>query len=663
MRRLFRGRHGSGHHLVAAFAVAVALFATGVPSHGQSETANPAIEITSPLGRSGLPGRVRIVARVTSHGEATPEVRFLVDGKLLATDTDGPPYAVEWEDENPFEKRQLAVEFDDPSGKLERDEVELEPFEFVDVAQVMSVGVDATVQDAKGHFVGGLTTTDFHLLENGVPQSIDSLRATATPATFALLIDSSQSMSRNIEFVRLAAGRFAKYLRDVDSMVVAPFNNSITTVTGPTRDAATIRDAVTAIRPKGGTAIMDALAEVAGQFSEGEGRRVVVLLTDAYDEQSLGEPDQVLEELKASRVTVFVVSIGGVAGVSNRGERLLRRIAVETGGRAFFPYNEKQLAEVHSAIAEDVQHEYQLAYTPQNQTQDGTWREITLLTDDPNRKIRARTGYRAPLPPPVRASIEFTATDAHQQWIELSRGDIEVTEDGVPQKVDVFNEAVAPVSIMLALDSSGSMTKAAAGVQQAAHTFINALRPDDPLGMIVFADKAETVHDLSTKRELSNAAINEYRAKGGTALWDALTEGITRLRTVEGRRVVVVVTDGRDENAASNGPGSQHTWEDVIAAAKEVDATVYAIGLGTNVDHDRLAELASLTGGESYISTDVNALDQQYRRVVEELHRRYVLAYTSTNSKRDGSWRNVEIRPIAEGLRARSRGGYWAPAQ
>jgi Ca-activated chloride channel family protein len=661
VRRLLRGRHGTSHHLIVA--IAIALIVTGESSHGQGEPAAAAIQITSPLGRSGLPGRVRIVARIADQGDEVPTVRFLVDGTLLATDTDGPPYAVEWDDENPFEKRLLTVEFDSPAGTVERDEVELAPFEFLDVARVMSVGVDATVQDAKGRFVGGLTADDFQLLENGTPQALDSVRSTATPATFALLIDSSQSMSRNMDFVRLAAGRFAKYLRDVDAMVVAPFADTITNLTGPTRDETTISEAVTAIRSKGGTAIMDALAEVAGGFAEGIGRRVVVLLTDAYDEKSIGDPEHVLEKLKNSRVTVFVVSIGGVAGVSNRGERLLRRIATETGGKAFFPYNEKQLAEVHATIAEDVQHEYQLTYTPQNQTQDGTWREITLLTSDPKRKIRARTGYRAPMPPPVRASIEFTVTDSGKQWVELSKEDIEVVEDGVAQVVDVFNEAVAPVSIILALDSSGSMTRATASVQQAARTFIGALRPDDPLGVITFADKAETAHDLSIKRELSNAAIDEYRARGGTALYDALTEGITRLRTVEGRRVIVVVTDGRDENAASNGPGSQHSWDDVVAVAREVDATVYAIGLGSNVDHDKLAELAALTGGESYISEDVAALEQQYRRIVEELHRRYVLAYTSTNSKRDGAWRSVEIRPRAEGLQVRSRGGYSAPSQ
>jgi Ca-activated chloride channel family protein len=661
VRRLLRGRHGTRHHLIVALAVAVIV--TGESSHGQSEPAPPAIQITSPLGRSGLPGRVRIVARIAEHGDELPSVRFFVDGTLLGTDTDGAPFAIEWDDDNPFEKRVLSVEFDAPGGAIERDEVELTPFEFIDVARVMSVGVDATVQDAKGRFVGGLTATDFQLLENGIPQTLDSVRATATPATFALLIDSSQSMSRNMDFVRLAAGRFAKYLRDVDEMVVAPFADKIINLTGPTRDEATISEAVTAIRSKGGTAIMDALAEVSGGFAEGEGRRVVVLLTDAYDEKSLGDPELVLEKLKNSRVTVFVVSIGGVAGVSNRGERLLRKIAHETGGKAFFPYNEKQLAEVHAAIAEDVQHEYQLTYTPQNQTEDGTWREITLLTSDPKRKIRARTGYRAPMPPPVRASIEFTAIDAGRQWVELSKDDIEVSEDGVPQKVDVFNEAVAPVSIMLALDSSGSMTKAAASVQEAARTFVSALRPDDPLGVITFANEAEMAHDLSTNRALSNAAIGEYVARGGTALYDALTESFTRLRSVEGRRVVVVLTDGRDENASSNGPGSQHSWDDVVAVAKEVDATVYAIGLGSNLDRDKLEQLAALTGGESYVSEDVTALEQQYRRIVEELHRRYVLAYTSTNSKRDGAWRDVEIRTKVEGLQVRSRGGYSAPSQ
>ncbi len=622
------------------------------------------IEITSPLGRSGLPGKVRIVARVTAPKDApTPKVRFFVDSALLATDSDGPPYAVEWEDVNPYEKTRLAAEVDDPVAGVIRTELELPSFDFVEEASVMSVGLEASVQDGRGKYVGGLSASDFRLYEDGVAQGLDSLSSEAAPATFALLVDSSQSMSKNIAFVQHAAGRLIKFLRPIDSVVVAPFRNGITTVTGPTKDPVTIRDAIGAIAPRGGTAIIDALRDVAERFGDGPGRRVVVLITDGYDERSQGESDDVLEELKASRVTVYVISIGGVAGVSIRGERLLRRIATDTGGRAFFPYNETQLTDVHTAITDDVKHQYRLTYTPTNQLQDGTWRTIKVEMDGTAHRIIARPGYRAPNPAPVRASVEFTARDQRMQHVDLQKSDLEVFEDGVPQKVEVFNEAVAPVSIMLAMDGSGSMTRSAANAREAAHAFVKALRADDPLGVLIFADKVEVSHDLSVRRELSHEAIEAYSTAGGTALYDALAESVTHMKSVKGRRVVVLVSDGRDENAASNGPGSSRSWEEALAAVADVDATVYAIGIGTRVDRERLEQVATLTGGEAYFTSDIAELEGNYRRIVEELHRRYVLAYTSTNGKRDGSWRKVEIRPSTEGVRVRTRGGYFAPAK
>lgn len=661
MRGLLRRRRERG--LVAAALIVSAIGLHVGAARGAAE--DPfTIEITSPLGRSGLPGKVRIVARVTYPKDApAPSVRFFVDNVLLGTDTDGPPFAVEWDDANPYEKARLTAEVDDPVKGVVRTELDLSPFEFLEEAAVMSVGLEATVQDARGRFVGGLTANDFRLTEDGQPQALDTLATEPTPATFALLVDSSQSMSKNIEFVQHAAGRMMKYLRDIDRVVVAPFKSSITTVTGPTRDATTIADAIKHISPSGGTAIIDALREVAGRFGDGPGRRIVVLITDGYDERSQGEPDEVLEQLKSSRVTVYVISIGGVAGVSIRGERLLRRIATETGGRAFFPWNETQLADVHETITDDVKHQYRLTYTPTNQVQDGTWRTISVQAAAPGLRVLARPGYRAPMPLPIRASIEFTAVDEHFQRVELTRADLRVLEDGVAQQVDVFNEAVAPVSVMLVLDGSGSMTRAAETARQAAHAFVNSLRKDDPLGVMVFADSVEISHDLSTKRELSHDAVEGYETRGGTALYDALGEATDRLKTVRGRRVVVLVTDGRDENAASNGPGSRRSWDNALATVAAADTTVYAIGIGVRVDRERLEQVAAVTGGEAYFTTDVTELEQNYRRIVEELHRRYVLGYISTNGKRDGSWRKVEISTSNPSVRLRSRGGYFAPGR
>jgi Ca-activated chloride channel homolog len=623
------------------------------------------IQITSPLGRTGLPGTVRIVARVTTAAEAPAPaaVRFYVNGALIATDADGPPYVAEWEDENPFEPCTLAVEIDDPAGPPIRDTVELLPLTITEVTDVTSVGVDAAVQDARGRYVGGLDASQFILQEDGEPQTIDLVLSDAPAATFTLLIDSSQSMSSNVRFVRLAAAQLVGFLRDEDQIVVAPFRKGITAITGPTRDLATIAGAVSAVTPQGGTAIVDALQQVSERVNASEGRRVVVLITDGYDEHSRHTFETTLASLKASQVTVYVVGVGGVAGVSLKGEQLLRQIATETGGRAYFPWNPKELAEAHAAIAADVQHRYRLAYTPTNQQKDGTWRVITLSALNVSYTVRARPGYEALHPPPVRASVEFTATDQARQYIDLAREDLDVIEDGVAQHVDVFHEAVAPVAIVLAVDASGSMIRAAEIARQAAAHFVDAVRAQDPLAVVQFADRAELVADLQVARDEAHAALANYIPKGGTALYDALQLSMLRLRTTEGRRVVVVVTDGRDENAASTAAGSVATWEMVIGTAQAMDATVYAIGLGSRVERVRLQQLAELTGGEAYFTDDLASLDTEYRRVIEDLHRRYVLGYTSTNGKRDGAWRTVELRSPAGPVRFRSRGGYHAPTQ
>jgi hypothetical protein len=101
----------------------------------------------------------------------------------------------------------------------------------------------------------------------------------------------------------------------------------------------------------------------------------------------------------------------------------------------------------------------------------------------------------------------------------------------------------------------------------------------------------------------------------------------------------------------------------VLATARTTGATVYAIGFGANVDVARLSELAANTGGEAYFTNDISELPKHYQRIVDDLHRRYTLAYTSTNSERNGEWRAVGIKTADPALKVRSPGGYFAPAQ
>ena len=621
------------------------------------------VRITSPLGRTGQPGTVRIVAQIHAENTLVKGVRFFVDGKLLKESSDGPPYATEWNDDNPFQQTEITVQAWDDHGNSALDKVVLKPVEVQDETHVGSVLLEASVQDKTGRFISGLAAKDFRVSEDGQPQTLELTQQEEVPSNLAVLVDSSQSMSRRVDFVREAAQRLASYMRPKDRMLVVPFSRHLGPITGPTDDKKTVGEAVAAIAPKGGTAIMDSLIELSAQLKPLPGRNAIVLITDGYDENSEQNVSEALQACKDAQATVYVVGIGGVAGISIKGQRVLKQIADATGGRLFLPAREEQLPAIHELIADDVQHRYMVTYTPKNQELDGRWRKISLETTKPDYVVHTRPGYFAPAPPPVKPSIEFTITDKDEKYLNVEASDLTVIEDGVEQKIDTFQEAVAPVSIVLALDESGSMKKAAEGVQDAARRFVSAVRPQDKLGLVLFADHSTFAHDLSLNRDHTLAGIDQYKASGGTALYDALSDALHRLKFENARRVVVVLTDGRDEDNPGKGPGSTHTFDDVLEYAKETDAIVFGIGLGPNVDAAVLEKLADVTGGEAYFPSDTSSLDATYQRIVENLRRRWIVSYTSTNSHRDGAWRNVVIGTRFPDVTVRSKGGYFAPTK
>ncbi len=646
--------------LVGALSASVAI------EHGPAAAAGVGpgltVRITSPIGRMSQPGTVRIVGQVRpAPGRSIASVRFSVDGTLLGTVTSGPPYAIEWKDENPFQRREIVVEAQDSEGETGRDRIVLEPYIITEVTEVTSVLVEAGVYDKAGRMVRGLTAPEFILEEDGVRQKPDMVAQETIPTTFGLLVDSSQSMSRNMEFVRAAAARLATYLRPRDRMLVAPFSLTLRGITGPTNDRQTIAEAIDAINARGGTAMRDALIDLAGRFEGAEGRRVIVLITDAYDENSRSSLDDAVAALKQAGVTVYAVGIGGVAGISIKGHDDLKAIAVGTGGRVFFPSRVEELPNVYDVLATDAQLRYLVTYTPINQKRDGTWRTISLRTYAPDMLVKAKPGYFAPKPPPVRPVLEFTALDTKNQYLEIARDDLVVLEDGVAQKIETFQDATAPVWIVLALDRSGSMRLVADKVVAAASAFIAALRPEDSLGMITFADKSIVAHTLTAKREETLQTLAEYKAEGGTALYDALCDALLMLKPRQGRRAVVILTDGRDENNPGTAPGSMATWESVLHLLQNEDVTMFPVGLGTKIDPERLDLLAKFSGGEAYFPQEGSEVADQFNRVIENLRHRYIVGYTSTNSTRDGKWRNVEIKSRDASVRINSRKGYFAP--
>jgi len=622
------------------------------------------VRITSPLGRTGVSGAVRIVAQVEPASLAPwPVVAFYLDDVLLAEDRDGPPFAVEWTDDNPFELREIRVEARDGFGRVATDAVLLEPFEIVEAAQISGVVLEVTVEDTEGRLVPGLGASAFRLLENDEPQSIDLVSSETIPAVFTLLIDSSQSMSRRIDLVRSAAAQLTRQLRPEDRVIVAPFSHGLGPITGPTDDRRTVIEAVEAIEAHGGTAIVDSLVDI-GEWLErmAAPRNAVVLITDGYDEDSEAQVEASLEAMRRSHATVYVIGIGGTAGISLRGEEFLRQLAGQTGGRLFFAGRPRELEPIHNVVAADVLHRYLVGYTPTNQEPDGTWRAVSLMTADPELRVRTRDGYQAPAPPPVRPSLEFTVVGEDGQFIDVTVDQLAVHEDGIAQTVESFQEAVSPLSLVMALDASGSMKGSTDAVLEAARRFIGALRADDRLAVILFADGSLFAHDLTLARQMSLEALEDYEAVGGTALYDALYDAMARLGRERGRRAVVVLTDGRDENNPGTAPGSTHTFEDVLEQIRQVETAVFPIGLGPNVAREPLREMASVSGGEAYFPSEAAELDREYANVLENLRRRYALSYTSTNSTRDGEWRDVDITASIAGAAVVSRGGYFAPS-
>jgi VWFA-related protein len=619
------------------------------------------VRLTSPLGRTGVSGTLRIVAQVVtaSPGGVVP-VRFFVDDKLQGEDRDGPPYFCEWNDDNPYEARDIRVEVDD-AGSVMLDRVRLEPLELIEETQVASVLVDASVIDRNGRSIATLKPADFTLFEDGTQQTLDLVQLQRMPTQFTLLVDGSQSMSRRIDLVHATARRITSRLRLGDMVTVAPFRREVETMTGPTNDEATIAAAIAAIRANGGTAILDSIASLPERFAHAEGRHVIVLVTDGYDEHSKTPLPVALAEIKKLQATIFVIGIGGVAGVSLKGETLLRQIALQTGGRAFFPSREEQLPNVYDSIVSDVQSRYLLTYTPSHQELDGRFRQIRVTVPDPQYTVKARDGYFAPKPPPVRPTLEFSARTEGSESLALEAQDLEIAEDDVTQTIEAFQEANTPISIALTLDGSGSIKPALESLKDAARTFVGSLRPSDPLALVEFSDAVVVSHMLSKNRQTSIDAINAHRAAGGTALWDALTDSIALLDREQGRKAVVVVTDGRDEDNAGTKPGSTHTLADVLAKLGETQTAIYPIGLGAKVDREALQKIADASGGAAYFPADVSTLPDEYRRVLDDLRRRYIVTYTSTNGTRDGAFRAVRITSRKPGFVIRSRPGYTAP--
>ncbi|HVN80855.1 MAG TPA: VWA domain-containing protein [Terriglobia bacterium] len=271
------------------------------------------------------------------------------------------------------------------------------------VVNVDLVNVLFTLTDRKGKLVTDLEKSDFHLFEDNRMQTITNFsRETDLPLTIALLIDTSTSIRDKFKFEQEAAMDFlARTLRPKkDKALLISFDSAIELVQDYTDDPALLRKAISQIRPGGGTKLLDAIYLACQEKLKAEaGRKIMILISDGDDNLSLETVNSTLEMAQKSDVSIYTISTNssGFFGISApKSDKLLKRLADETGGRAFFPFKAEDLSQSFQDIGAELRSQYSLAYRSSNTKRDGTFRAIRIETERKNLKVKSRRGYYAP---------------------------------------------------------------------------------------------------------------------------------------------------------------------------------------------------------------------------------------------------------------------------
>lgn len=246
----------------------------------------------------------------------------------------------------------------------------------------------------------------------------------------------------------------------------------------------------------------------------------------------------------------------------------------------------------------------------------------------------------------------------HRPAVNLKKEDLVLEEDGVRQKLIDFYIEKRPMTLAMILDSSGSMQPAMDKVHVAAGRFVDNLGGDDRALVIDFDEKVYLLQDLTSDKDLLRKAITSTNALGGTALYDALYASFRRLRGIDGRKAIILLTDGDDTS-------SKFSFKRILDEAKVSDMIIYPVGMGTtflDVDLRRILKtLSEETGGRAYFPSKVEELQDVYQEIADELKSQYYITYEPTNTVWDGRWRKIRLDGApGRDLDIRTRSGYYA---
>lgn len=255
-----------------------------------------------------------------------------------------------------------------------------------------------------------------------------------------------------------------------------------------------------------------------------------------------------------------------------------------------------------------------------------------------------------------RVVLWVTAYDKKGNLVkDLTRDDFTVLENGKEMNVLEFTREERPINLAMLIDTSGSMLDKIDAVHDAAGDFVDTLRDIDRALVIDFDDNVFLIQDLTDDREALRAALSSTEPIGATSLYDALHAAYRKVGAIEGRKAIVLLSDGEDTS-------SQFGYKRVLEEAKLNNALIYSIGVGGSLGTATqvLDNFSEFTGGRAFFVKRADQLAEAYQRIADELGNQYYLTYSTDNQSFDGRWMKLQVESSRKDVEIRARRGYFA---
>ena len=260
-------------------------------------------------------------------------------------------------------------------------------------------------------------------------------------------------------------------------------------------------------------------------------------------------------------------------------------------------------------------------------------------------------------------SLFVTVADAQKRLVpDLTQDEFQVFDNEKAQPIVYFDNSIHPINVVVMLDTSGSMTLSIELLKQAAEQFIIRLLPDDKARVGAFNDKIQINARWSNDRDQLVTDVKDLDYGNGTRLWDAVGTALDELKGIDGRRVILVFTDGDDTESRSMSLGR------VIERARTDEVMIYAIGLESQYFNGQsrvrtkpdagLRKIAGETGGGYFELTKASELAPTFTKVAQELHSQYVIGFTPVQL--DNRVHKLAVKMKQPGMTARARRSYVA---